>query len=441
MRPDRPASLFAALLIAALPVAAAGTDVAAEADSGLWALELGVPELERAVDFYASALGFDVVAAEPAGTWTLLGNGEARLALSLSSLPVAAATGDARAYPNFSVGDVETAGQAVVAAGGSLEDAFDSAVGRAVRYRDPFGHPGHLIDHPWDEMPAAATPAVFNVALNVRDVETSERFYAGLGFEVRTRDYLPQTLVFEPWGSAQLILHPAAEAAAGRGFDAGALLLDLDPARALAGFAALGAAVEHTAPAAAGTTIEVRDPSGIPIKLARRTSAGDAAGASVASLTPEQAVAAFERLKGLTGRWQAASSKGWNEVVRYDVAAGGSVVVETNTFTDEPEATMYTMFHLDGGRLLATHYCGSGNQPRLVASGVSDDGRELTFTYLDATGLPSRDHGHMDQAVFRFLGDDRFTSRWTWYQHGSEQWLEEVEHRRLTSMAQAPASP
>ncbi len=31
---------------------------------------------------------------------------------------------------------------------------------------------------------------------------------------------------------------------------------------------------------------------------------------------------------------------------------------------------MITMFHMDGDRLLMTHYCGAGNQPRmkLVAS-------------------------------------------------------------------------
>ena len=152
-------------------------------------------------------------------------------------------------------------------------------------------------------------------------------------------------------------------------------------------------------------------------------------------------MAAFERLKSLAGEWQAKSSKGWDEPVSYQIVAGGSVVVESNSFKDAPQNTMFTMFHLDGDRLLATHYCASGNQPRLIASGVSDDGRQLTFTYLDATGLPSRDHGHMDQAVFRFLAPDRFTARWTWYQKGAEQWLEEIEHRRLNTMEKAVASP
>ena len=425
--------VLALLATAAAPIAAAGP----AADSGLRALELGVPDVERAVAFYTAALGFSVVDAEPAGTWTLLANGDARLALSRSGLPQAAA-GRARAYPNFSVGDLAAAAEALVGAGGRVGEAFDSPVGRALRYVDPFGHPGHLIDHPWDEMSAEAPPAVFNVAASVRDVETSERFYTALGFAVRTRDYLPQTLVFEPRGTAQLILHPAAEGDAGPGTESGALLLDFDPARALAALEAVAAGVERTTPATGGaTTVEVRDPSGILVKLARRP---PAAATATAQLSVEQAAAAFERLKRLAGQWQATSTKGWSETVLFEVAARGSVVVETSRFADAPQNTMFTMFHLDAGRLLATHYCEAGNQPRLVASAVSHDGRELTFTFLDGTGLPSRDHGHMDQAVFRFLDADRFTSRWTWYQKGSEQWLEEIEHRRLATAGPDPES-
>ncbi len=193
----RPVLLVLALMITAMPAVAGDDATAAAAEPRLWALELGVADLGRAVEFYTSALGFEALAGEPVQTWALLGNGEARLALALSSLPAAPA-GTARAYANFSVGDLDAAARAVAEAGGTLEEPFESPVGMARRFRDPFGHPGHLIDHPWDEMPAGSPPAVFNVALNVRDVETSERYYTALGFEVRTRDYLPQTLVFEP---------------------------------------------------------------------------------------------------------------------------------------------------------------------------------------------------------------------------------------------------
>jgi hypothetical protein len=91
---------------------------------------------------------------------------------------------------------------------------------------------------------------------------------------------------------------------------------------------------------------------------------------------------------------------------------------------------MVTMFHMDGDRLMLTHYCVAKNQPRMTARSISDDGNEITFEFLDGTNLPSRDKGHMDKAVYKFVGDGRFTTRWTWYQDGKESWMEEVEYRK-----------
>jgi hypothetical protein len=56
--------------------------------------------------------------------------------------------------------------------------------------------------------------------------------------------------------------------------------------------------------------------------------------------------------------------------------------------------------------------------------------RRVTFTFLDATSLPSRAKGHMDKVIFDFIDDDHFDSRWTWYQDGKERWLEEIRYER-----------
>jgi len=153
--------------------------------------------------------------------------------------------------------------------------------------------------------------------------------------------------------------------------------------------------------------------------------------------TSGDASAAFARLEKLAGRWQAQSSKGWSEEVTYEVVARGSAVVQRIAFADNPDETMYTVYHLDGDRLLLTHYCEARNQPRLVLVEAGED--RLAFEFLDATNLPSRNHGHMDRAVFTFLDDDRFSSRWTWFQDGREQWLEEVVYRRLPGSNQEGA--
>jgi hypothetical protein len=41
----------------------------------------------------------------------------------------------------------------------------------------------------------------------------------------------------------------------------------------------------------------------------------------------------------------------------------------------------------------------------------------------------------MDKVLFRFVSDDEFTTRWTWYQDGQESWMEEIRNRRVTNGA------
>lgn len=151
-----------------------------------------------------------------------------------------------------------------------------------------------------------------------------------------------------------------------------------------------------------------------------------------AEVTTARAV--FEQFKKLEGRWRGRSTKGWDEVVSYKTIAAESVVV-ANSFDAHPNETMMTMFYLDGDRLMLTHYCVARNQPRLVATSFADSGKTITFTFLDGTNLPSRDRGHMDKHVFRFVDDNHAVSRWTWYQNGKESWMEEIMLERIPSPA------
>jgi hypothetical protein len=148
--------------------------------------------------------------------------------------------------------------------------------------------------------------------------------------------------------------------------------------------------------------------------------------------TPAAHQAAFERFKKLEGTWIGSSTRGWKEEKSYRVIAGGSVVMGTS-FDAHPGETMATMFHLDRGKLMLTHYCVAKNQPRLVASEISEDGKTIIFTFLDGTGLASRDQGHMDKAVYRFIDDDHVEAQWTWYQNGKERWLENIVAERVQS--------
>lgn len=140
--------------------------------------------------------------------------------------------------------------------------------------------------------------------------------------------------------------------------------------------------------------------------------------------------AAYERFKALEGEWVGKSTKGWEERVSYTTIAAGSCVLETS-FDAHPNETMLTLVHLDGDRLMLTHYCVAKNQPRLIASRISDEGREILFTFLDATNLSSRDAGHMDSCRVVFESPDRVTTQWTWYQNGKETWMEEIALERV----------
>jgi len=152
---------------------------------------------------------------------------------------------------------------------------------------------------------------------------------------------------------------------------------------------------------------------------------------STAEPAPEAARAAFERFKGLEGKWKGKSTKGWEEESSFRTIAGGSAVLSTS-FDAHPNQTMATIFSLDGDRLQLVHYCMAKNAPRLRATRIEDGGRTVHFTFVDGGNLADRNRGHMDRAVYRFGDDGTVTAQWTWYEKGQERWMEEIELSRLS---------
>jgi hypothetical protein len=151
---------------------------------------------------------------------------------------------------------------------------------------------------------------------------------------------------------------------------------------------------------------------------------------TVTAYASTDARALFDRIKSLEGQWRGRSTKGWVDTRSVKVIAAGSVVMVTS-FESHPGETMATMFHLDGDRVLLTHYCVARNQPRLVATSYDAAAGKAVFEYLDGTGMASRDKGHMDKMIMTFDGSDRYRSRWTWFQDGTEKWMEDIENIRL----------
>ena len=125
----------------------------------------------------------------------------------------------------------------------------------------------------------------------------------------------------------------------------------------------------------------------------------------------------FDTLKALTGSWESKTSDGHTAKVEFRVTAGGSALM--SEFLGEGPENMITMFHLDGDRLLMTHYCGAGNQPRMVGT-ISPDGKTATFNFLDATNLANPQAGHMHHVVFTLADASHHTEEWSFMQDGKE---------------------
>ena len=126
---------------------------------------------------------------------------------------------------------------------------------------------------------------------------------------------------------------------------------------------------------------------------------------------------AFTAIKTLPGSWEGKSSDGRELHVNFKLTGGGSAVMSEILI---PNEEMVSMFHLDGAnRLLLTHYCAAGNQPRMQAS-VSPDGKIITFNYVDATNLDAPDAGHMQRMVLTMIDPNHHTEEWTFAEHGKE---------------------
>lgn len=126
---------------------------------------------------------------------------------------------------------------------------------------------------------------------------------------------------------------------------------------------------------------------------------------------------AFTAIKALPGNWEGKGPDGHDLHVNFKLTGGGSAVMSEIQI---PNEDMISMFHLDGpNRLLLTHYCASGNQPRMEAS-VSPDGKTISFNYVDATNLSAPDAGHMERMVLTIIDDNHHTEEWTFSDHGKE---------------------
>ena len=149
---------------------------------------------------------------------------------------------------------------------------------------------------------------------------------------------------------------------------------------------------------------------------------------ATAAIAQSDAQKSFAQLKSLAGSWEGRSSDGQPLLVSYRETAGGSALMSEI----QGDHGMISMINMDGpNKLLMTHYCAAGNEPRMQAT-VSPDGKTVTFTFFDGTNI-APGAGHMQSVVLTMLDDNHHTEDWTFVAQGKEMKRFFDLHRKLES--------
>ena len=136
--------------------------------------------------------------------------------------------------------------------------------------------------------------------------------------------------------------------------------------------------------------------------------------------SPPDAKAAFEQLKQLAGEWQgtAMTKDGPPAQVRYEIVSNKSAVMETLFPGTDHE--MRSVYFIDGGTLVMTHYCAMGNQPHMKLEASASKPTELVFDFTGGTNMDPAKDTHIHSGKITLLDGDHVEAVWTVYQ-GTQQ--------------------
>jgi hypothetical protein len=126
----------------------------------------------------------------------------------------------------------------------------------------------------------------------------------------------------------------------------------------------------------------------------------------------------FEQIKALAGDWEAEFPDGTTISITYTPISGGTAVMETLKLKNGID--MRSIYYRNGEKLMMTHYCESGNQPRLQES-TSSNPNDIALSFLDITNVPSPESSsYLYRVVFHFKDADSFSQDITWMINGKE---------------------
>jgi len=139
---------------------------------------------------------------------------------------------------------------------------------------------------------------------------------------------------------------------------------------------------------------------------------------STGAFAQTEAQKSFDKLKALSGAWEGKVTTDLKVATPLDnepthvtlrTTSRGNALMHEMTSAGSPDDPI-TMFYLDEGRLLLTHYCDAGNRPRMEGK-ISPDGKTLEFEFVDVAGKNL--HQHMHHAKFTFIDANHHIEEWT----------------------------
>jgi hypothetical protein len=131
------------------------------------------------------------------------------------------------------------------------------------------------------------------------------------------------------------------------------------------------------------------------------------------AITPAATV--FKQLSALVGEWEGKFDNGRVHRVTYRLSARGHALVELWALS--PTSESITIYHLDGDKLVADHYCPQGNAPRLELANVADD--KLNFAFRDGTNLNVVGKTHQHSFWLQIKSADEYLRSETYVVNGS----------------------
>lgn len=155
----------------------------------------------------------------------------------------------------------------------------------------------------------------------------------------------------------------------------------------------------------------------------------------VAPLAADATSVGWNDIEALAGEWEGTTADGQPVTMSFESVAEGTAMLERLVIGhDDGAHEMATLYHPDGDSVRLTHYCATGNQPRMVAAASGGDG--LDFELVDVTGLETPAAGHMRAAELSFPADDRLRTAWTWHEGGADAFTVTIDAARRVLMSE-----